>query len=64
MPRLPGRATKDLPAERLQWPLLLLPQGMDDEANHRDEDAGIGHIERRPGMRRGNMQIEEREDER
>jgi len=33
---------------------------MNDKTNHRDRNAGISDIERRPGMSKGNMQIEEK----
>jgi len=32
---------------------------MNDEENDGDADRGIGHVERRPGMREGHMQVEE-----
>ena len=32
---------------------------MNDEKDNRDADAGIGHVERRPRMRKWHMQIEE-----
>ena len=32
---------------------------MNDEENDGDADTGIGHVERRPGMREGHMQVEE-----
>ena len=34
---------------------------MNDKENNCDADTGIGHVERRPRMREGHMQIEERE---
>ena len=34
---------------------------MNDEENDGDADTGIGHVERRPGMREGHMQVEEQE---
>ncbi len=33
---------------------------MNDKTNHRDGNAGISDIERRPGMSKRNMQIEEK----
>ena len=38
-----------------------LLQRMHDETADRNEDAGIGYVERGPGMRERHVQIEERE---
>jgi hypothetical protein len=37
----------------------MLPKRMDHETKNRDRDAGIGHVERRPGMSVGDVQVEE-----
>ena len=34
---------------------------MNDKEKNGDADTGIGHVERRPGMREGHMQIKEQE---
>jgi len=39
----------------------MLPKGMNYEAKHRECDAGIGHVKRRPWMRIGNVQVKKQE---
>jgi hypothetical protein len=40
---------------------LFWEEGVDNEKNDREADAGIGHVEGRPGMSQGEVKIEEKE---